>query len=238
MDKATRRWRTAYVIEDLRKLNVTIVKEHGIERYYMIHEKDKIVIEKESYARYGGLAIVKEYVPSQGWRTLAKRGTSCNFRQDPCLDIIQDFVNKLEMRTYCKLSNSMRIHNYLPSVEWLTGNSHYGVAYLPSAFVKNRGLKVKVDTGDSEHANAPLIYVNKDSGKEKVIYEADEDCYSFSQIGFAEHDGFLLVGTEYGCRCSRVIDMRTGETILDLPSKSPAVWVEVPRGFGAAASGS
>ncbi len=229
IDKSTNRWRLVYVYEVFRELDLIIIKEKGKQYYYLLHDNEKVLVDSTFKVGWHGLAVVQEYVPRQGWQTIAKRVTDCQAQSSPCLDVIKDLVNPLPMVSSGLLRSNMRISNKFNSAEWIEGSPRRGIAYIPSFSVKNRGIKVKVDLGDSYHAITPLIYVNKDTNVEIVIYKKDTNCNDFSQIGFEEHDGFLLVGTEYSSECARVIDMRTGKTVLTPLPDSSVVWIEIPK---------
>ncbi|MEE9235265.1 MAG: hypothetical protein V3U28_07500, partial [Candidatus Acidoferrales bacterium] len=96
--------------------------------------------------------------------------------------------------------------------------------YFPSRAVPEHGVMVTVSFGHTWHAMAPLLYVNKTSGEEKVVFGERE--YWFKQLSFEEHGHYLLVGTEYSSEYARVVDMRTGHIVRKFPQDSfYAVWV-------------
>ena len=111
------------------------------------------------------------------------------------------------------------------SVNQDTDNREY---YFASASVQSRGVIVTVSLGDTAHAMAPLYYASEDGSTKTLIYGQDEACSQ--QLSFQESLEYLLVGSEYRGRCSRVVDMRTGEVIRSFPDNTSfAVWIEPPK---------
>lgn len=229
IDKSTNRWRTAYVLEGFNEDDIVTVKKEDGEEYYLMHGNDKITFKEKYYKDYGGLAIMQEFILGHGWQIIAKRMTSCGAQSSPCLDIIEDLYDPVPMISSGDLRNNMRINNTLKVAERLEGTYQRGIIYMPSWSIINRGLKVKFSFGDSYHAITPLIYVDKDSNAETIIYNEDASCNDFEQLGFEEYNGYLLVGTEYQSKCACVIDMKDGTTVFVPPYESSVVWVELPE---------
>jgi len=80
--------------------------------------------------------------------------------------------------------------------------------------------------GDTDHAMAPLVYVNESRGIRRTVYEVPDTSVSFGQIGFQEEGRYLLVAGEYVGANPAVIDLRDGRTLLGrLDAAFGAVWV-------------
>lgn len=109
-------------------------------------------------------------------------------------------------------------------------NAEYLVT-VPIACETGRHLLVAGSTGDTDHAQEPIAWVDETRGMRRTIYPvgASRDAES-GQIAFAERDCMLLVTAEYSGAFGRVIDMRDGRLIRRLPDNSfAAVWVPAPR---------
>ena len=109
-------------------------------------------------------------------------------------------------------------------------NAEYTVT-VPVRCGSGRHLLVAGSTGDRDHAQEPIAWVDEARGTRHTIYPvgASRDAES-GQIAFAERDCMLLVTAEYSGAFGRVIDMRDGRLIRKLPENSfAAVWAPAPR---------
>ena len=105
------------------------------------------------------------------------------------------------------------------------------LVWVPTDIDTAIGLEVKVETGDTEHAMEPVVWVDRRSGRRSVVCPVggthDE---TSGQVAFAQRDGFLLVTAEYSGAYPIVADLRTGRVVLRVARPSArAVWVTGPR---------
>lgn len=226
IDKNTGKWRIS-TIEPLDPREVLTVKERGQERVYFVYKGQRIPATGRFYKEYPYVASVQEYNSDDNWRVIAARTTGCEMADDPCLSVMDDLVQKSGSVSDIELRESARIENYEASLQWLRGDMGDGIAFLPSDSQAGGGLEVRVHTGDSPHAIAPLFFVNKTKAERLPIYQREEGCGE--QIAFAEKNGYLLVGSEYDLKCARAVDMRTGKTIKVFPKESTSLWINFPE---------
>jgi hypothetical protein len=93
------------------------------------------------------------------------------------------------------------------------------------------GLEVITQTGDSDHAMEPVVWVDRRRGQRKTVCArggTHDD--AFGQVAFSERHGFLLVTAEYSGSYPIVADMRKGSVVFRVNRPSArAVWVPAPQ---------
>ncbi len=174
-------------------------------------------------------AYVWEYSSADNrWSVLAREPTQCECCGCPCTDVVNDYVHKGGAVTLREILSGMSVENHLRRVRPRAAEEVEGEHQFPSS-VARRAVKVSVVMGDTPHALAPLVYVDNEKNRERVIFETDAECSPLGQIGFEERAGVLLVATEYEGRCARLVDMRTGTILRVFPrGTAQAVWVQPP----------
>lgn len=102
--------------------------------------------------------------------------------------------------------------------------------WVPSQGDSTIGLEVGGAMGDTYHAMAPAIWVDRKHGKRTTVYTRNRTGTSFAQIAFGEQGRRMLIATEYEGGRPAVVDMRTGKVLLRVERiSSRAVWVPSPR---------
>jgi hypothetical protein len=161
---------------------------------------------------------------TRGWSVLGS-SMSCDRTAVSC-DPIEALVAPERRTTLRDLQAGMRVERHLERAE-PGGAWNEGPHVFPSTTVPGTSVRVGVLLGDTFHAWAPLVYLNR-QGVASPIYETVEGCYE--QVAFEEASGFLLVAEEFTGACARLVDMGTGRIVAALPSTSQhAVWVRAPR---------
>lgn len=103
--------------------------------------------------------------------------------------------------------------------------------WVPSESDTTIGFEMGAAEGDSYHALEPLHWVDRKSGRSRVVYplgQSHSQCGG--QISFSERLGLALITSEYDGGYPRIVDMKSGAISLDVNRPSArAVWVPPPR---------
>jgi hypothetical protein len=129
------------------------------------------------------------------------------------------------------LLDSMRVehHSYRVLTHFARDSEAEALVTTPCAWDSTCRLEFSEGFGDTDHAMAPLVYVNATRGIRKAVYEVPDTSLSLGQIGFQEEGPFLLVAGEYVSTDPAIIDLRNGKTILTRSDRAfGAVWVPWP----------
>lgn len=173
------------------------------------------------------MAGVWEYSYSGGeWSVLKRIPTECECGDCPCANVVNDMVQPESRIALDELLEAMRVATYLerirPGEPWNDGSHE-----IPSTTARDAAIRFEVALGDTYHAMAPLVYLGKARGEQKIIYGKNEPCYD--QLAFQEDGGFLLVAAEFSGGCARVVAMHSGEILTTLAETSKhAVWINPP----------
>jgi hypothetical protein len=90
-------------------------------------------------------------------------------------------------------------------------------------------LEFAQGSGDTDHAMAPMVYVNDSRGIRATIGEEDT-MMDFGQIAFQQEGPYLLVAGEYEGGNARVADLRSGTVVFHAPRRARwAVWAPWPK---------
>lgn len=167
----------------------------------------------------------------RAWQKVASDTTICDGLPERVRRAAERFPRARSHRL-ATLIDSMRIgyyaHMCLKGCDGDAGEIEQTVFILPQP-ADTLGLEVGFTFGDSEHAMAPLVHVNRRTGRRRTIYPRGA-AGLFDQIGFRERGRFLLAGTEYEGSHWRVVDLSAGKRrFLGPKGSTAAVWVLAPK---------
>lgn len=168
--------------------------------------------------------VWEQSAADQTWRRTRSVPTQCDKNGSICMEEVSEPSQLVERVSLEQIREEMRIETHLIR----TGQNSDGekLYNLPSRSEPESTIRVQMRIGDSAHAWHPLSVVLA-SGKEHAV-ELGAGCSQ--QLAFADVDGFLLLGTEWVGRCSKIVDLRTGRIVRSLPERSRwAVWTPPPR---------
>ena len=176
-------------------------------------------------------AVIGEYFDQKGrWKILAREKTEGCKSPDvlTCGMEVRKFTKgQKRSETVEEISHDMRIWNPLSRQNMmLRGRQNNQPIYFPSKIQSHVYIQVLLNMEKSLHALAPVYWMNAKEGVKREVYGKTTAMECSDKIGFMEHDRWLLVASEYGGQCGRIVDMTTGEIMMRLPElSSMAVWV-------------
>jgi hypothetical protein len=163
----------------------------------------------------------------KSWTRTRSVPSHCEKTGPPCMQEISVPSQWKERVSLEQIQNEMRIRAHLIRTGQTSGEEK--LYDLRSRSEPESTVRVQMSFGDSAHAMQPLSLVLA-SGEEHAV-ELGADCSP--QLAFDDVDGFLLLGTEYVGRCSKLVNLRTGQVVRSLPEHSRgAVWMPPPRPDG------
>lgn len=178
----------------------------------------------------GDLASLWQYsVSERTWETVRRVPTQCECGGCLCTLVVAEPSEMSNRVTLGQILEGMRIGEHLSRTGQTVSediDDRFFEIYPQSS--GSSYLRVRVGLGDTAHAIAPLFLVFRSEGAQQEIFDANALGCS-RQIAFEDFKGFLLVGSEYFGRCTRVIDLNTGNVIISLPKESKwAIWIPTP----------
>jgi hypothetical protein len=199
--------------------------EHAVEIWHD-EERGAWTLTTLSYSNGGGeiAHVWEQSATDKSWRRTRSVPSHCNKTGPPCMPEVGQSSELSKRISLEQIQNEMRIGAHLV---WTGQDSGEEKLYdLRSRSEPESTVRVRMGFGDSAHAMQPLSLVLA-SGEEHTV-ELGADCGQ--QLAFYDVDGFLLLGTEYAGRCSKLVNLRTGRIVRSLPERSRgAVWVPPPR---------
>lgn len=175
---------------------------------------------KEFTTRYR----VWEYSPKNTeWTVLAEKKISpCEGGW--CPDPLEEFIRKETIHEMSVLRWQMKLVHHLSKEQLATGLEDNKPVYIRSRNIDQRGITVHIAVVETNHVYPPVMYLNHKTGEETVVYEKRKGCTG--DLLFMEQGHYLLIAQDYRGDCGRVIDMKSGEIVYDLPPNAWwAVWV-------------
>jgi len=169
-----------------------------------------------------------ELTPTGHWRVVAETPVGgCAVLDEACWSRVRR-PKALPTNSLEGLHEAMRIEAHIPSAN-IPDDEHGKPVEILSRTVPNRSLRTRAVAADSGHALRPLLWVDKKTGRSRVIPTAGGKCETGRrQLAFAERGPFLLIVEEFTGRCPVVFDLRSGVVRRRLPNAGLAVWVIAP----------
>jgi hypothetical protein len=193
-------------------------------RYYEIQYPSETAKEWKYFAR-----VFQFNNKTKKWDKLIDRETyGCEQGDSTCGYEVRRYTEGQERHIFqTRLTEEMRLANIMNIL---------GLEYEESMEGKDlwfefggAELSVVPIFGDTLHATAPVKW--RKGSEIKIIFASNRDYTCENQIGLTRIGRFLLVAGEWNGRCGRVIDLKTGETVHELPANAKnAVVVPWPKG--------